>query len=169
MPNTPLQESPSVVIDSDEEKILNDLQKVFPTSPTQVTKTTDCFRRRFRHIHVIEKITELMSQISFSMQQGKGVSFSFPSRASKNQQFKDDQIKLKQGNDVERKSLRIAASEKGLYVRGLVFSQGMTTINCANMGTRGVSIPSDAHKMSSIDTAIDRRISEGRLVGRMAF
>ncbi|GJY96429.1 hypothetical protein Tco_0513339 [Tanacetum coccineum] len=107
MPNTPLQESPSVVEDSDEEKILNDLQEVFLTSPTQCNK--------------------------------------------------------------EKGSLRIAPSEKGLYVGGLVFSQGMTTINCANMGTRGVSIPSDAHEMSSIDTAIDRRISEGRLAGRMAF
>ncbi|GJY56154.1 hypothetical protein Tco_0455269 [Tanacetum coccineum] len=80
MPNTPLQESPTVVEDSDEEKILNDLQ--------------ECNK--------------------------------------------------------EKGSLRIAASEKGLYVGGLVFSQ-------------------DSAEMSSIGAAIDRRISEGRLAGLMAF
>ncbi|GJT52680.1 hypothetical protein Tco_0978837, partial [Tanacetum coccineum] len=54
MPNTPLQESPTVVEDidesftvveySDEEKILNYLQKVFPTSPTQCNKEKGSLR-----------------------------------------------------------------------------------------------------------------------------
>ncbi|GJZ21703.1 retrotransposon protein, putative, ty1-copia subclass [Tanacetum coccineum] len=44
MPNTPLQGSPSVVEDSDEEKILNDLQELFPTSPTQCNKKKGSLR-----------------------------------------------------------------------------------------------------------------------------